>query len=69
MGLFENPYANVEYMQKVTNCAAHKALALESAEKSMVLLKNDKNILPLDSNKIRTETTRKRNWKNFSRGF
>ena len=33
---------------------AHAELALESARKSIVLLKNEKNVLPFDKNKIKT---------------
>ncbi|HEX3855681.1 MAG TPA: glycoside hydrolase family 3 C-terminal domain-containing protein [Verrucomicrobiae bacterium] len=36
------------------NSPAHSALALEAAEKGIVLLKNQKNILPLDSAKIKS---------------
>jgi beta-glucosidase len=35
--------------RKVINCGKHRELALKAAEKSIVLLKNDKNLLPLDS--------------------
>jgi len=35
--------------RKVINCEKHRQLALKAAEKSIVLLKNDKNLLPLDS--------------------
>ena len=35
--------------RKVINCDKHRQLALKAAEKSIVLLKNDKNLLPLDS--------------------
>jgi beta-glucosidase len=38
------------------NSHEHSALALEVAEKGIVLLKNKKNILPLDSNKIKSIT-------------
>ncbi len=44
LGLFENPYA--EYFE--TNVASFQKLALEAAEKSMVLLRNDNAILPFD---------------------
>ena len=47
LGLFENPYVDLEQCKKVTNSPAHRQLALEAAHKAIVLLKNDKNILPL----------------------
>lgn len=53
-GLFENPYADVELMKKVTNCADHKALARKAATEAMILLKNENNVLPFDSNKIKS---------------
>jgi len=36
--------------RKIINCEKHRELALKAAEKSIVLLKNDNNLLPLDSN-------------------
>jgi beta-glucosidase len=45
-GLFENPYADAEKAVKITNNAEAKALALKSAQRSIVLLKND-GMLPL----------------------
>ena len=54
MGLFENPYADIKKMKSVINSSAHKKLALEAAHEALVLLKNENNLLPLDSNKIRT---------------
>ena len=54
LGLFDNPYSSVKRMQQVTNCKEHKAIALEAAQKSIVLLKNENNLLPLDSAKIKT---------------
>jgi beta-glucosidase len=53
-GLFDNPFANVDRMEQVVNCEEHRTLALEAAHKSMVLLKNDENLLPFDSLKIKT---------------
>ncbi len=47
LGLFENPFVAEETAVAVTNCAAHKTLALEAAHKSIVLLKNEGNLLPL----------------------
>jgi len=48
LGLFEHPYVSEELMHKYDELPeAHLALALEAAEKSIVLLKNDDQILPL----------------------
>ncbi|HBS86161.1 MAG TPA: glycosyl hydrolase [Bacteroidales bacterium] len=56
LGLFDpigmNPYDTLS--AGIVNCKKHKALALESACKSMVLLKNKNNILPLDKSKIKS---------------
>jgi beta-glucosidase len=54
LGLFENPFADPEYAQKITNSEEHKQLALKVAQKAIVLLKNDKNLLPLDLSKLKT---------------
>lgn len=40
--------------KKIVACNEHARLALESARKSMVLLKNDGNVLPLKRDSIRT---------------
>jgi len=51
LGMFD-PVGKGKYDKldrKVINCEAHRQLALKAAEKSIVLLKNDKNILPLDN--------------------
>lgn len=48
LGLFEKPYVSEEDMHLYDVLPAeHRAHALESAEKSIVLLKNDDKILPL----------------------
>jgi beta-glucosidase len=54
LGLFENPYVDPDYAQKITNSPEHKKLALKTAEEAIVLLKNDANLLPLDLSKIKT---------------
>lgn len=48
LGLFENPLVNPERAAAVVNSPAHQALACEAALRSVVLLKNDGGILPLD---------------------
>lgn len=49
LGLFENPYVDPEQAKIWNNHPSHRALALKAAEESIVLLKNDKNILPISS--------------------
>jgi beta-glucosidase len=50
LGLFEQPYVSEQLAAKFTNNPSYKALAKEAALKSIVLLKNEKNILPLNKN-------------------
>ncbi|MBU0754455.1 MAG: glycoside hydrolase family 3 C-terminal domain-containing protein, partial [Planctomycetes bacterium] len=47
LGLFENPFADPKEAAETVGCDAHKALALEAARQSMVLLKNEGDLLPL----------------------
>ncbi|HEX6821167.1 MAG TPA: glycoside hydrolase family 3 N-terminal domain-containing protein [Candidatus Sulfotelmatobacter sp.] len=54
LGLFDNPYVDPDYAQTITNSAEHQQLALRVAQKAIVLLKNDKNLLPLDLQKLKT---------------
>jgi beta-glucosidase len=52
-GLFEQPYADAKYAEKITGNAEARALALEAARKSVVLLKND-GVLPLRADALKT---------------
>ncbi|HEY0686908.1 MAG TPA: glycoside hydrolase family 3 N-terminal domain-containing protein [Steroidobacter sp.] len=52
-GLFEAPYADVKYAESITDNAEARALALEAARKSVVLLKND-GVLPLRADGLKT---------------
>jgi beta-glucosidase len=54
LGLFENPFVEEEYAVSNTNSPEHKALALEAAQKAIVLLKNEGGLLPLDKSKLRS---------------
>src|SRR5215470_12993841 len=54
LGLFENPFVDLDYAEKTTNSAEHRALALKAAQKTIVLLKNEKDLLPLDLSKLKT---------------
>ncbi|TAJ15771.1 beta-glucosidase [Marinilabiliaceae bacterium JC017] len=47
LGLFEDPYVNPEEAAKWNGHATHRQVAREAAAKSMVLLKNEKEVLPL----------------------
>ncbi|MES2556149.1 MAG: glycoside hydrolase family 3 N-terminal domain-containing protein [Bacteroidota bacterium] len=46
LGLFEHPYVDLSAVNNI-DLASHRALAKESALKSVVLLKNDNQVLPL----------------------
>lgn len=47
LGLFENPYVDAAKAPEVFDNSMQRALALEIAKKSIVLLKNDESFLPL----------------------
>ena len=50
LGLFENPYVSEDNEKPALGPTDHLRLAREAAVKSMVLLKNEKNILPIQRN-------------------
>ena len=56
LGMFDSPdlvpYAQIPY--SVVDSDAHRALALEVAQQSLVLLKNQGDLLPLDKDTIDT---------------
>ncbi|PXA89275.1 beta-glucosidase [Caulobacter sp. D4A] len=52
-GFFENPYADEKTADARTATPQAVALAREAARKAVVLLKNDKGLLPLDGKKIK----------------
>ena len=54
LGLFENPYVDPDRAARVTNSLEHRELAAEAARRSIVLLKNENNLLPLDRARLRS---------------
>jgi len=53
LGLFENPYINEKQVSKIVFNPDHQQTALEIARKSIVLLKNDNKLLPIDKSKYK----------------
>jgi beta-glucosidase len=54
LGLFENPYVDPEKAARMTDTAEDRNLAAEAARRSIVLLKNENNALPLDRAKLKS---------------
>lgn len=46
-GLFDNPFVDPDYAERINDCSEHRELALRVARESIVLLKNE-GILPLN---------------------
>ena len=53
LGLFENPYTDATEAQRVIGSEANRKLAYRAASESMILLKNEGNILPLQKGKYK----------------
>ena len=47
LGLFENPYIDVEEAEKWNGSGVHRKIARKAAQESIVLLKNENNVLPI----------------------
>ena len=54
MGLFDDPYVDPAEAERVVGCNAHRDLALTAAHEAITLLKNEKNIAPLNVKKIKS---------------
>lgn len=52
IGILDDPFVDVEEADRLVRCDAHKKLALESARRSVVLLKNE-GVLPLIKKQIK----------------
>jgi beta-glucosidase len=54
MGLFEGPYFDESRLEQVLNDPQHQLVARTAAQRSLVLLRNDKNLLPLERGSIKS---------------
>ena len=54
LGLFEDPYVDPEAAEKTVGSDENSKLALEAAQKTMILLKNEGEVVPLAKNKLKT---------------
>jgi len=52
-GLFDDPYADPDLAEKVSNSQEHRVLALRAAREAIILLKNEGGLLPLDKDKFK----------------
>lgn len=54
MGLFEDPLVDPDEAERISGCVAHRAPALRAAQECITLLKNENDLLPLDTGAIET---------------
>lgn len=54
LGLFEEPYVDPAAAEKLVGCEANRELAREAARKTITLLKNESQTLPLDVKQLKT---------------
>jgi len=52
-GLFEDPYVDSAYAEKIANSPEHQQLSLKAAHETIILLKNQGNLLPLAKRKYK----------------
>jgi beta-glucosidase len=52
-GLFDDPYVDPAYAERITNNEDHQKLSLQAARETLILLKNQNNLLPLDATKYK----------------
>lgn len=54
MGLFDDPYVDPDEAERVVGSDENRKLALRAAREAITLLKNEKDLLPLDVKKLKT---------------
>jgi beta-glucosidase len=54
LGLFDDPYVDPAEAERVVGCEEHRNLALQAARETIVLLRNEGRLLPLDPARFRS---------------
>ncbi|MEQ9308260.1 MAG: glycoside hydrolase family 3 N-terminal domain-containing protein [Balneolaceae bacterium] len=54
LGLFDDPYLDPQKAEEISGSEKNKKLALQAAQETIILLKNEGNLLPLDPSKTKT---------------
>jgi beta-glucosidase len=54
LGLFDNPYVDIDRARSVLADPAHRDVARDAAERSAVLLRNEDDLLPIDATSLRS---------------
>lgn len=54
LGLFDDPYVDEQKAESIVGSEEKRKVAYKAAQESMVLLKNDQELLPLDKQKVKT---------------
>ena len=52
--LFDDPYVDPDEAERIVGCDANRKLALQAARETITLLKNEKNLAPLDPAELKT---------------
>jgi beta-xylosidase len=54
LGLFDDPFVDPDYADRIVGCEANRQLALKAARETITLLKNEGNIAPLKLKNLKT---------------
>lgn len=54
LGLFDDPYVDPDEADRVVGCNEHRKLALQAARETITLLKNDREVVPLCGDSLRS---------------
>ncbi|MGH9515017.1 MAG: CIA30 family protein [Terriglobales bacterium] len=54
LGLFDDAMVDADAAERIINSPEHRKIALKAAQETIVLLKNDRQLLPLDVSKLKT---------------